>query len=274
MTRRAKWRLLGGVVMLFRMARAPSKDSRWSSRRALVFAALTLLVVDKFVPFGRFVLYPFTLLATWVHEMGHGVAALLVGGQFHSLDIYADGSGLAMTSNAPGWREGVVAVAGLLAPPIAGAAILGLARGPRRARIVLGVLTATLAVSLLIWVRTVLGWIVLPSVAALIVTAVIVFGENRRLFLAQLLGVVLALDTITRIDYLFTGSAIVGGEARTSDIANVAASFGGARLLWGLLVAAVSLGFVALGLWAAWRKGGVPAKKRPALGGAGKRLAA
>jgi hypothetical protein len=256
------------------MARAPSKDSRWSSRRALVFAALTIVVVDKLVPFGRFVLYPFTLLATWVHEMGHGIAGLLVGGRFQSLEIYADGSGLAMTSGAPGWREGIVAAAGLLAPPIVGASILAFARGPRRARTALGILSAAIVLSLVFWVRSVLGWFVLPAVAALLGIGVAVFTENRRLFLAQLVGVVLALDTLSRIDYLFTGSAIVGGEARTSDIANVATSFGGARFLWGLLLAAMSLGFVALGLWAAWRKGGAGApKKRAAPGAAAKKVA-
>jgi hypothetical protein len=237
--------------------------SRWSSRRALVLAALTLLVVDKFVPLGRFLLYPFTVLATWVHEMGHGLAALVVGGHFESLALYSDGSGLALTSGAPAWRAGIVAVAGLVAPPIAGASLLAFARGPRRARIALFVLAGAIAVSLIFWVRSVIGLAVLPSLAVLIGVAAALASENKRLFFAQLIGVVLAFDTVARIDYLFTGSAIVGGEARPSDIANVAEAFGGARILWGLLVAAVSLGIAALGMWAAWRKSGKKEKKAP-----------
>jgi hypothetical protein len=167
---------------LWTAARAPSNDSRWSSRRALVFAALTLLVVDRFVPFGRFFLYPFTLLSTWVHERGHGLAALWAGG-FRASPSAA---------TLPVWRS-------------------------RR------------------WGP----------------------GGNTA---SSPLGVLFALDTVSRIDYLFTGSVFVGGEMRASDIANVTTAFGGLRLLWGLLLAGVSLSCVALGLWAAWRK-----PRRPAV---------
>ena len=37
------------------------------------------------------------LLSTLAHELGHGIAALLVGGGFESFVLYADGSGAAMT---------------------------------------------------------------------------------------------------------------------------------------------------------------------------------
>ncbi len=44
---------------------------------------------------GSFLLYPFTILATWFHEMGHGLAALLTGREFERLQIFSDGSGVA-----------------------------------------------------------------------------------------------------------------------------------------------------------------------------------
>jgi hypothetical protein len=50
---------------------APPKPT---ARGALVAALLLYFVVERFVPFGRTLLYPLTLLATWVHEMGHGVS--------------------------------------------------------------------------------------------------------------------------------------------------------------------------------------------------------
>ena len=36
---------------------------------------------------GSLVLYPFTILATWFHEMGHGLAAMLTGSSFERLLI-------------------------------------------------------------------------------------------------------------------------------------------------------------------------------------------
>ena len=106
-----------------------------TSRRALVIAAVIAVVIEHLVPFGGWILYPFTLLATWVHEMGHGVTALLVGGTFSSLDIFRDASGLAHINAARGFPMALSCMGGLLAPPLVGAATLAFARGPKRARV-------------------------------------------------------------------------------------------------------------------------------------------
>ncbi len=45
---------------------------------------------------------PATLLATFAHEMGHGLTAMLVGEQFDQLLLNADGSGVAMWRGNPG----------------------------------------------------------------------------------------------------------------------------------------------------------------------------
>ena len=237
-------------------AKVPAKSGNtgWSSRRALVFAALAVLFLRELMPLGHFFLYPFTLLATWVHEMGHGLAAICVGGHFSALEIFSDASGLAHTSEDPGIKVGVVAAAGLVAPPIAGALVLAFARGPRRTKIVLWVLAAALALSLFIWVRSLAGWLAMPVVIAAIVYASLRFSDNRRLLFAQFIGLLLGLDTISRLDYLFAKATLIDGELRASDTATVAASWGGNYFLWGMLLAAVSLAFVAVGLWASWRK--------------------
>lgn len=43
---------------------------------------------------GSVLLFPFTLLATWFHEMGHGLAAIMLGGEFDRLVIFADDRGM------------------------------------------------------------------------------------------------------------------------------------------------------------------------------------
>jgi hypothetical protein len=231
-------------------------------RRSLIVAAAVVFLLRSFVPFGRLILYPFTLLSTWVHEMGHGVAALVGGGRFSSLEIFANASGLAHVTYAPGWPDALTSLGGLVAPPLVGAAIILAARGPRRARVVLLGLGAAIAASTAIWVRSPAGWVALPLVAAAIVWAGLRFGPERRLVAAQFLGVVLALDTWTRLDYLFVKTAHVGGQERASDIARFAEVVGGPYLVWGLLVAALSLGAVALALWLTWRRAPAAASTR------------
>jgi hypothetical protein len=224
-----------------------------SSRGALILAFVAYFVVKTIVPFGGLMMYPLTLLATWVHEMGHGLTALVVGGHFASLDIYRDAAGLAYTSCAHPWQNGLVAAGGLLAPPIVGAVLLGVSRGPRRARLALVIMAGVVAVSLAVWVRSVAGWIALPIDAIALAYFGIRKSERARMVFAQLIGVMLGMDTLSRVDYLFTAEANIEGVKRTSDIATVASSFGGHYLVWGAMIAALSLALLALGLRLAWR---------------------
>lgn len=221
-----------------------------------------LWIVSRVIPFGSLLVYPLTLLTTWVHEMGHGLAAVAVGGRFRSLDVYADASGLAQAYAAPGWREAVVCGGGLLAPPILGAAILGFVHGPRRARGLLFGLAIGLALSVVIWVRSLTGLVAMPLCAVLLGwTAWRGFRAKpeRRVLVAQILGVVLALDTLTRmVSYVFTRNVEVAGERRPSDIAMVAENAGGNYLLWGVVFSAFACGLLALGLWRAWRATSTP----------------
>ena len=233
---------------------SPAEPEVRTQRNALIWAIVAILFVQKVVPFGGLLLYPFTLLGTWVHEMGHGVTSLLVGGTFERLYVFANASGLAFTAVAPGWRQGLVSLGGLLGPPMVGAAVLLIARGPRRARIMLFALAGALALSLLIWVRSVTGWISMPIVTAAVGIVAWKASPPRRLFVAQLIGALLALDTVSGLDYLFRENVYVDGRDRASDIANVAIAFGGHYLVWGFLVAGVSLAVVAAALWLALRK--------------------
>ena len=47
--------------------------------RLVLLASVVLTVLLYVVPYGRYVAYPLMLLSTLVHEMGHGVANLVVG---------------------------------------------------------------------------------------------------------------------------------------------------------------------------------------------------
>lgn len=68
--------------------------------RSIVFIAIGIVAYYflRTMPFGEFVLYPFRMLATIMHEFGHGAFALLTGGDIMSIQINTDGSGLTWTS--------------------------------------------------------------------------------------------------------------------------------------------------------------------------------
>jgi hypothetical protein len=248
-------------------AALPSRPSV-SARGALLLAAVTLVLVERYVPYGRVALYPFVLFATWVHEMGHGLAALAVGGAFSRLDVYADASGLAHIRVPAGPASGITAAAGLLAPPVLGGVMLAVARGPRRARGLLLALAVALGVSLALWIRGPVGMAVAAGVSLVLAVSSRVSSDRVALVFAQLLALLLGLDAVRRADYLFTSSARIGGEVLASDVSAVAASWGGSHLVWGALIAVVGAGVFALGLWGAWRE---PRARDRARAGASRR---
>src|SRR5690606_32428044 len=55
--------------------------ARRRTKAALVWS-IVLTVALYLVPFGQLIGYPLVLLSTLVHEVGHGLAAVLVGGTF------------------------------------------------------------------------------------------------------------------------------------------------------------------------------------------------
>jgi hypothetical protein len=225
-----------------------------SARGALLLAALTLVLVERYVPHGRVALYPFVLFATWVHEMGHGLAALAVGGGFTRLDVYANASGLAHILVPRGPSSGIAAAAGLLAPPVLGGVMLAVARGPRRARGLLFALAVALGVSLALWIRGPVGMAVAAGMSLLLAASSRVSSDRVAMVLAQFLGLLLGLDALRRADYLFTPSTRIAGEVMASDVSAVAAAFGGSYLVWGTVLAAVGGSAFVLGLWFAWRE--------------------
>jgi hypothetical protein len=222
-------------------------------RLAILSAAAAVFVISAWVPFGSTALYPLTLFTTWVHEMGHGLAALASGGEFRSLEIHANAGGLAYAYAGHGWPDALVAAGGLLAPPLLGALLLAFVHRPRAARIVLGVLAAALVLSLALWVRSAAGIIAMPLVAALLGWAAWRgFAENpgRRVLLVQVLSVILGFDTLTRmVGYAFMDKTSAGER---SDVSAIADNLGGHYLLWGLAITMLALGMLAGGLWRAW----------------------
>jgi hypothetical protein len=60
-----------------------------------VAVAVSLLV--SLTPWAQYLLYPFRLFATWVHECSHAVMTVLVGGRVTSVTIAPDTSGLTLS---------------------------------------------------------------------------------------------------------------------------------------------------------------------------------
>lgn len=218
----------------------------------LIAAAIATTLLWQ-VPAGNYILYPFTILATWFHEMGHGLAALLLGGWFEKLMIFPNGSGVAFHRGAlflgPIGRA-LVAAAGPMGPPIAGAGLILASRRFKSAHWSLLVLGSVLIISTVIWVRSPFGLVAIPLLGLLILSIALNSPRWMQGFAIQFLGVQACVSTYHQVDYLFTRTA---GPGMLSDTGQIEQQLFLPFWFWGALMAIASLVILVQSLRLAYR---------------------
>ena len=208
----------------------------------LLLAAFSTVALWQ-MPFGNFVLYPFTILATWFHEMGHGLTAIALGGRFEKLMIFSNGSGLAYHSGhlaLGSLGRALVSAGGLMGPPIAGTALLLASRQRNSARQALFVLGVLLLLSTLIWVRSLYGWLMLPVLGLVVLYLSLESIAWLQTFSVQFLGVQACISSYRHLDYMFSHSATIGGKTMLSDTGRIAQQLFLPYWFWGGLIAIAS----------------------------------
>jgi hypothetical protein len=217
-------------------------EERQRSYRRAFWIAVAITIAAWLLPFGSLAIYPFSLLATWAHELGHGVAALIAGGSFQRLEIFPGLSGLATTTSSGPAAQAVVSFGGLVGAPILGALIIGL--GPRAgwARGVLAAMAGLLALTVALWVRNPFGVIAVVALAAGLGLGAWRLSAWRRFILVQLVGIQLSLSALRNWRYLFVDDVRIGGQLMPSDVGAIARTVGGPYWLWGLLILCFNVG--------------------------------
>ncbi|WP_017318800.1 M50 family metallopeptidase [Mastigocladopsis repens] len=218
----------------------------------LIAAAIATIVLWQ-VPVGNYILYPFTILATWFHEMGHGLMALLLGGQFRKLEIFGNGSGVASYAISLSLRPigpALVAAAGPMGPPIAGAALILASRSFKAASVSLKILAGFLLVSTIIWVRSLFGIVAIPLLGLIILGIALKAPRWVQGFAVQFLGVQACVSTYHQLDYLFSDGA---GPLGLSDTAQIQQQLLLPYWFWGGLMAVASLVILVQSLRVAYR---------------------
>ncbi len=219
-------------------------------REARLLGALAVLVALMNVPYGHYALYPFQLFSTWAHEMSHGLAAIALGGDFDSLKVYPDGSGLAF-SRRPDTR---LATAFVASAGYNGTALLGMLlllarrlRGVGRAGT--AALGALMLLSVLFWVRNLFGMVAVGGIGALLLGAGLKAMDEWADGLFALLAATCSLNAITSIQALFSSNLVVNGQpAGASDATAVAHALLLPSAFWAALWLVLALAMTGIGL--------------------------
>ena len=231
-----------------------SIESTDNARYAVIGAAILTFAL-YLIPYGQYVIYPLLLFSTFVHEMGHGIAAIFMGGSFHQFQMWANGSGVAQHSGHYGaFARAFISAGGLLGPAVMGGIFFVLGRKPFWARLGLGLFAAGSLLSVLLFVRNGFG-IVFVLLVALILGAIARFaGERAARFVMLFLAIELSLTVFSRGDYLFMQYAETSAGQLPSDTQQIANALGGPYWLWGAIVGAISVAIVVWGAWTSLKR--------------------
>lgn len=218
-------------------------------QRLLVLALLVSLLLWN-LPFGGFVIYPFKLLSTWVHELCHGLVMLVTGAGFSHLEIYRDTSGIAYAQREAGRASSaIINSAGYLGASLAGAGLLVLGQSRKAARAILAGLAIALALSAMIWVRNDFGLMAVAIAAASCAVLAAGARESVAVFIVNFIAAQACVQAVLDIRVLFRAELVINGQAvRSSDARAMAeATFGSSRMwatIW--LIATQAIFFLAL----------------------------
>lgn len=234
-----------------RMPARPSRQqwaihSRDEHIKALALAAAALFVLPH-IPFGNYVLYPFMILTTWFHEMGHGMSALLVGFHFERLVLFPDGSGFAETYlpvDASGVRQALVSAGGPLMPAVIGSGLILASARPQLWRPALYALGAAIGLSTLLYVRSMIGWAILPAIAIGIVWIAARGSPWLERFALQFLGLAASLSMFQQWDYLLMERAVVGGQEILSDTGAIEQNLFLPHWVWAIGIVVLAAGMI------------------------------
>jgi hypothetical protein len=192
------------------------------------------------IPQLGFLMYPFRLFVTFVHESGHGLAAIVTGGRLEGFIVNADGSGLARTA---GGSLLLILPAGYIGAACFGAGLFYLTNTLRHTRLIGVVLGALLLVVTLLYTGILSLAGVVGIGGGLLLVALGWLGPRwLNLLVLNVLALLTALHATLDLVFLINNTS-----ASAMGVRNDAAAFSAAitplvpPVIWALLWAAIAL---------------------------------
>lgn len=221
--------------------------------RTLALALLASLLVWN-LPFGGVLAYPFKLIATWLHEMSHGLLMICTGAELDHVVIYKDTSGLSYAVFAiSNIGTAAIAAAGYMGTPLWGAVLLVVTPNARRARLALltiaGLMFATVIFAIVPTPEEGrFGQLAITGIAIALVACAVVLPPRVRVFVAHFIAAQACINALLDIRVLLRPVQVVGGSlTATSDATQMAVNTFGSHAPWGVWFWAV--------VWLAWSLG-------------------
>lgn len=183
--------------------------------RTLAIALLASLLLWN-LPFGGLLLYPFKLLATWLHELSHALAMLVTGTRFDRMIIYRDTSGLAFSTGPQSpIAKPIISAAGYMGTALWGAALLVVTPTGRSARTALLVLGGLLCATAILIVDAPdgdrFGQLATAGIGIASAAAAALLPDRWRVAVAHFVAAQLCVNALLDIRVLLRPTQVVNG---------------------------------------------------------------
>ena len=204
------------------------------SRRALtrlVPPVLIALVALLFWNSG--LVYPLRVFVVFLHEISHGIAAVLTGGRIVAIGLTYDEGGVCITD---GGSRFLILNAGYLGSLFWGALFLVLSARTRASREITGAVGVFVLVVTLLYVRSLFGFVYGLLAGAALLFAAVKLPRDVADDLLQTIGVVSCLYAVWDV-----GSDVVTRSMPGSDASALGMITGIPGVVWGITWIALSL---------------------------------
>ncbi len=175
------------------------------------FILLIAAIVIKQLPL---VSIPFNWLESYFHEISHGIAAILTGGNVLRIQLFPNGAGLCTTQ---GGISLFISFAGHAGATLWGWGIYKLASAHQRVAQIFSVLVFILLISsLVLWGRDILTWFIIAVLAIIFLLTIKLNKIHYVQRLMQLFGLLILLNSLSSPSYLLDGRHLGDGAALAS----------------------------------------------------------
>jgi len=186
-------------------------------------------------------MFPLKVFVVFIHEISHGLAAVLTGGAIESIRLTANEGGLCVTR---GGSRFLTLSAGYLGSLFFGSLLVLAAARSRRDRALVALLGLLLLAVTLLFVRTAFGFAYGLAVSGALILAARKLPESVSDAILKVLGAMSCLYAVWDI-----ASDVLLRDVPESDAQALARLTGIPALLWGLLWIGVAIVVTALTLW-------------------------
>ena len=234
---------------------AQAKQDPASRALAVLVGAAVVTAVLYAIPYGQYVIYPLMLFSTFAHELGHGIGAWLVGGNFDFFRIWSNGSGVAGHSgHYNGFEMAFISAAGLIGPAVLAGIYFVFGRSAKLSKVGLYILAVFGLIGMVQSLRgdapdAGFSIVFCAIVAAIAIGLAVKAPASVAQFVVVFLGVQLSLAVFSRGDYLFTAEANTTGGTMPSDTAQMADALVGPYWFWGAIVGLISIAILMAGIY-------------------------